>query len=428
MPKRNSQRKPPAVNVPPPSGLIVETRHYKVITPLYGGGAEPAQPDPITVVRASAIRGHLRFWWRATRGGAFDGNLRKMKEAEDKIWGSEGGEGKAGPSKVLIRITRRQPGKSRSKAKNQKGETVDYGDIKSPYGYVAFPLRKTRDTPAGSVWENVAFDLEIRYAQDVREDVLAALWAWETFGGIGARTRRGFGALQLVRVDNQAIAPLPKAKLLAQISNQLRGIEGTWPPGVPHLSSRTRFVMLQQTFRHPDEAWRKLFTNLQRFRQQNARYDRKSGERSDYGLSRWPEANAIRQLLGLRTLFPAGVTPHVIEKFPRGAFGLPIGFEMHHDGDRKLELLGCNSERLASPLILRPIACAEGAAGLALILEWTPLDTDAPYVPPGGLRLQGEGLDEPVESQLTPSEAAQIPVLHGETDVLQAFLNYLKGK
>src|SRR5712692_5047904 len=91
-------RKPPITELqtPPPVapvellGFITQQREYELITPLFGGGVEPGFADPVTVVRATEIRGQLRFWWRAMRGGNpnFDGELRKMKQVEDLIWGA----------------------------------------------------------------------------------------------------------------------------------------------------------------------------------------------------------------------------------------------------------------------------------------------------------------------------------------------------
>ena len=74
------------------------------------------------------------------------------------------------------------------------------------------------------------------------------------------------------------------------------------------------------------------------------------------------------------------VPVHPVQKFPRGKFGLPIIFEFKKDdvrnGDpKKSTLQGSEHDRLASPLILRPIDCSDGAVGLALLLEWEPAKT-----------------------------------------------------
>ena len=67
-------RKPPSITPPPvkqePNNTtITQVREYELITPLFGGGVNPGEADPVTIIRGTAIRGHLRFWWRACRGG-----------------------------------------------------------------------------------------------------------------------------------------------------------------------------------------------------------------------------------------------------------------------------------------------------------------------------------------------------------------------
>jgi CRISPR-associated protein Cmr1 len=109
-----AERKLPAGMENPPDAqssftekMIVETREYELITPLFGGGVEPNTPDPVTTIRATEIRGHLRFWWRATRGGQF-ATIEELKAKEDEIWGTAAKfdkDGKAyGPSPVSISV------------------------------------------------------------------------------------------------------------------------------------------------------------------------------------------------------------------------------------------------------------------------------------------------------------------------------------
>src|SRR5205085_1302593 len=73
--------------------------------------------------------------------------------------------------------------------------------------YAAFPLQHSEEElrqmmpPSKKVRDNVNFRLTISFPSNRKDDVAAALWAWETFGGIGARTRRGFGALHCTNVQ-----------------------------------------------------------------------------------------------------------------------------------------------------------------------------------------------------------------------------------
>ncbi|MFQ3683794.1 type III-B CRISPR module RAMP protein Cmr1, partial [Roseiflexus sp.] len=103
-------RIPPAKQPPKlalrPTDTITEVREYALITPLFGGGVNPASHDPVTVVRPAEIRGQLRFWWRATRGGQFGDDLNTLRAAEEAIWGGpvreENGNARGGQSPVQV--------------------------------------------------------------------------------------------------------------------------------------------------------------------------------------------------------------------------------------------------------------------------------------------------------------------------------------
>ena len=162
---------------------------------MFGGGVTPGEADPVTVIRGAEIRGHLRFWWRATRGGAFGGDLKRMKEAEEAIWGSPGAKGRAGPSDVGLSVIVRNTGKPLKPEDSQGRPVRNVGEVRSRDSYAAFPLREKANAV---VLEDVEFDLELSFKADYRKDVEAALWAWETFGGIG-RGRAGDSARCNVR-------------------------------------------------------------------------------------------------------------------------------------------------------------------------------------------------------------------------------------
>jgi CRISPR-associated protein Cmr1 len=407
-------------------GRARQVRRYKVITPLFGGGAEPQQADAVTMVRGSEVRGHLRFWWRATRGGRFEGDLQAMRRVEEAIWGSLGAKGKAGPSSVIVAIPEFKETPVLEKVRNRRGQHVPVGDPGSPLSYVAFPLRPS-DGQAGSLREEgIEFTLSLTFPArleepfqdlDVRQEVEAALWAWETFGGLGGRTRRGFGALQLLEVDGQTVAPPRAGEVERWVRSELAKHvpAGQWREGVPHLGPDATFVVDSPPCADAREAWEQLFNKLRTFRQARSK--------GSYGRSKWPEPDEIRRRTGTHA---SKLAPrHEVRTFPRGQFGLPIVFHFKDEkfGDPpESTLQGAEHERLASPLILRPLACAGGAVGLALRLE-------GPGAPPGGLVLRPKGgASMPVEVRLTRAEARQIDPLDGEPDVLTAFMNYLQER
>ncbi len=441
----------------------IHIRSYRVITPLFGGGVEPQHADPISVVRASEIRGQLRFWWRATQGGQYgpDG-LEKMKQDEDKLWGST-----SNPSMVHVEVRLVDEGKLVT-SYNQRGQQIHIGDPGSPLSYAAFPLRPTgQANKMGGLRFGVRFDLVVTLPKAVqkREQVLAALWAWETFSGIGARTRRGFGAVHCDRVEGIQNAgpwqPLSSKEqdVLRWFQEQLKSFvkPGNGPENVPLINQAQLPVLgkpanieaFQQEFERkvhealinsecpPAQvkdwlpaliAWYYPIEQMRKFRQ--SRHNNAQGR--PFGRSHWPEPDEIRWRFSHgfrgRHAHPQPQGRQRRNKFPRAAFGLPIIFQFKdgvdqpqgaHIDPRQTILRGANHDRLASSLILRPLACADGRfVSVALVLN-------APTLPPGGLQL--EDADQPGGIDihpLTPAEAS-FPPLNGKTDVIRAFLNTL---
>lgn len=392
---------------------IEEIRSYELITPLFGGGVEPKVADPITTVRVPEIRGHLRFWWRACRGGQFDGDLDKMKAAEDAIWGSA-----SQPSAVNLALVEVHSGTE------VRDPLAKNSDIPR---YAVFPM----ESDPKPLREAIRFKLGIHYEKKIaykykdqekmlsgKAEIEAALWAWETFGGIGGRTRRGFGAVQCT----DPAKPIPAPKVADHIRAMLEHhvVEGEWPKDVPHLS-KTVTVKVTDFSRNATQAWNSLISELKNFRQYRVSGNKKKG----FGRSRWPEPDEIRRRTG-QAASKLSKPISKISKFPRGQFGLPIIFHFKDQGDpEETTLQGKEHDRFASRLILRPFACVDNkAVGLAMVLE-------GPTNPPGGLVLKGAPGNPAVSSELDPLEARNIEPLNieplrGETDVLKAFLNTLK--
>jgi CRISPR-associated protein Cmr1 len=417
---------PPPVTKRPDDRFMSQTRQYRLVTPLFGGGVVPAEADPVMVIRGTEIRGHLRFWWRACRGGQSNGDLQAMKETEDRLWGASSTEARPRPSLVQVSVVIDSEGTSDMPFEvvpgrgNKPKTTPRAASIVPPYA--AFPLQPGRDEATvgmqtKAVRLGVSFTLTIAYPKELQAEVEAALWAWENFGGLGARTRRGFGTLCCTQIDGQAV-PLPETGQVEAVIRQglqKHVVNGKWPHGVAHLSRNVQFKITPGT--DALSAWRALIDRLRRFRQ--ARNPGSQPKRR--GRSQWPEPDAIRRLTGRKARLHADALS-TTDKFPRAVFGLPVIFHFKDEatGDPfDTTLKGTSSERLASPLILRPITCAKNrAVGLALVLE-------SPYIPPDGLILKGAPGDPRVRADLTLAEAKKIKPLNGQTDVFQAFLKTL---
>ena len=98
------------------SDFVVAVR-CTLITPMFGGGVRPGEVDCDMPIRASALRGQLRFWWRLLNGAG-----RKPTDlfiAESALWGGISSKGprasqvtlqvKAAPAGDQQLIRSRQP-------------------------------------------------------------------------------------------------------------------------------------------------------------------------------------------------------------------------------------------------------------------------------------------------------------------------------
>jgi CRISPR-associated protein Cmr1 len=460
---------PPDVTPKQPTDVITQVREYELITPLFGGGVTTKKADPVTIIRATEIRGQLRFWWRACRGGQnkLEGSPIKMKKEEDIIWGAAYKKGKPTiPSEQTIQISAVvDPSKQVTEVKpfnivpGEDGQNQSRPNWKSRIPtYAAFPLQLTQeelqqDKPQPNVVsDNVYFTLTISFHRNNKEDVEAALWAWETFGGLGARTRRGFGALRCISIKENEhplavdLPPGEQGTVQKWIQSRLKRyvVDGVWANTVPHLNRNGGAfkVISRENSSDPFASWNDLIDSLKNFRQ--TRYPSKNPKAKNPGQSLWSEPSAIRQRTGQS--LPAHKNPipdPLISKFPRAAFGLPIIFKFKdnkkyklndRDSDpRKTILQLKTSERFASPLILKPISCQRRIyVGLALILEGTRLDEDQLIlktqegVPDEWDNLKSSFDQGEVLVIANQSPASQIQIDHN-INALQAFLKYLQG-
>jgi CRISPR-associated protein Cmr1 len=289
--------------------------------------------------------------------------------------------------------------------------------------YAAFSLQASQqefdqgNPPERSVTEKITFIMTITFPEKYEKEIAASLWAWETFGGIGARTRRGFGALQLLSINGEKDADFPAPNKQA-ITSWLKDkftcfVENHgYPENVPHLDHTVQLCIVNAP-QSPMGAWKQLIEKLSAFRQFPDGRD---------GRSKWPEAEAVRYLTRRRYKKHQPL-PHP-RKFPRAAFGLPIVFHFKDakKGDPEdATLQGLDMDRLSSPLILRPLPCSDGkAVGLALLLKGT-------QTPSNLVLVEKKGESHPANAKLEPREANMIEPLHGQQDVLQTFMNYLGG-
>jgi CRISPR-associated protein Cmr1 len=161
-------------------------------------------------LRLPSFKGVLRFWWRALAWSRCGGDLGAIKQQEDALFGSAG----AGQSRILMRLVADE--KPASVAVGQvltvtAGDTAVVGEGARYLGYgvmEAFargprdgrPGTKTGQLTRACLRPPIEFtvccrarDLEQGEVQSLKD----ALISVGTLGGMGAKSRKGYGALVL---------------------------------------------------------------------------------------------------------------------------------------------------------------------------------------------------------------------------------------
>lgn len=351
------------------------TKEYRIslVTPLFGGGVEAGMPDVSLPIRGTSIRGQLQFWWRATRGSGFP-DQEQLFARHAKIWGTTD---RASPVGIYVRGVKASPARACARYdwnQNARGGNggwrlvweTPFASSPLPYALFSFqgkqPASRSEgpeELPAEFV-ETASFTLRLQYPKELSEDIEAAVWAWVNFGGLGARTRRGCGALLCKEFAPGSVNELGHRFKSASF-NSVSGVRA-WP-------TMPSGVLVGNQAQAPIDAWKKAVGLLQAFRQGEG-VGRNAGQQTNRpGRSRWPEPETIRRVTGRHSPQHARLAHIPDDAFPRAEFGLPIVFHFQGQGEPPDTVLYPSSapdgearERMASPLILKPLALANGKA------------------------------------------------------------------
>ena len=303
------------------SGLVtLERRHrdYRVTTttPMMGGGVKTLVPDPKRPIRATSINHGLRRFWRLVwvarcAHGAFKLDDHKaLYEAERLVWGG------------LLRQKPDEPGVASAVRLRVLSPTFDGPLDRQPIffrnlgkhlpKYVVFPAEVTGGKPPHQLMLAPArFGLRVSYDDKRLSDddiamVEEAARLWANFGGLGARTTRGMGSVDVDTEVDGEWAPLPHYSRKEAMGY---GIDVRWRRDEASTSTA------------PEIAWERAVQVLADLRNNQ---DKK-----------WPEARAIRKAIAAHaTAGPLAPEARVFDaagQFPRTQLGLPFLFREKGD-------------------------------------------------------------------------------------------------
>jgi CRISPR-associated protein Cmr1 len=353
-------------------------RSYKIelMTPLFGGGVETRVNDSSLPIRPTSIRGQLQFWWRATVGAQY-ATREELRAAQSAVWGDT-----SQASRVQVRVELlEKPSepkvcaviKPNHKGKDQVFWESPFQNTALPYALFPFqgkPANKEgpKVDPASCI-HSAKFRLTVICHKDIdfAKQVEPALWAWVNFGGLGSRTRRGCGAIKcsmLMAKDRNDKCSMLMAKDRNELIHQLKSYSSpSAPKDWPTLAEA---ILVGDETNNPLDAWSKVIGLLRDFRQA-VNIGRNPGTQPNRpGRSRWPEPETIRRVTGRRHSQHARMQNVPDDAFPRAELGLPIVFHFKDEGEPPDTVLypaagpEGKRDRMATPLILKPLALANG--------------------------------------------------------------------
>jgi CRISPR-associated protein Cmr1 len=231
--------------------LEIEAR-YRVVTPLFCGGANPVSSSEL---RLPSLKGVLRFWWRALAWSRFAGDLDEIKRHEDRLFGSTS----TGQAQVLMRL-----GGSPECAVLERGEvltTLDDSPVGDGARYLGYGVMEAFDSHKKGTRKGqliracipgpLSFPVHLRCRDLDAEDAVQlsdALRAVGLLGGLGAKSRKGYGSLVLERLTEDGVECWTPPSDVDDLKRAIRGLHGTRvSDGLPEftaISAGSRHILL----------------------------------------------------------------------------------------------------------------------------------------------------------------------------------------
>lgn len=355
-------------------GVETLNLHLKLITPMFGGGYEPRNVDEVIYIRPAAIRGHLRFWWRALYGGAY-AEPRDLFKAEEDLWGSADK-----PGKVRLKVEVTNSGIEAPYDKVAPGVSRQEGPRE---GFFLFPFQEQRKQGllAATGRKEVEFSLcvECRGDSACCKQVKRTLKAWIAFGGVGSRTRRGCGSLTVTKDEKEWLPPSNEDGLRKWLNALAADAGSGMSSGQPGLSVLGGATVVLASETDPGAAWRSLGKFWAAFRKGHVGKGHVGSEPYEpTGACRWRDYHILKAARGKNKQGLGLNKPYL---------GLPIIYQRFAPRPGEKEFYAPTIEpegsgRMASPVILKPLAVVGSKARPMVAILRAPM--------PRGVRIDGQ--------------------------------------
>lgn len=388
--------------------MVWTTLAMEVATPLFNGGADPDGSAGFGVandagVRVGSIRGAMRFWFRAMAGGLAGDDLRLLGALERRVFGGIAGPGDDGSSATGSPLILRLPDPPTA----SREYTIPGGRAEAAWIGYLLGLGLMRPAPGGPrlvrqcVTPGTSFELKLRFqhprgtpgavVEAVEALALVSLWMACTYGGFGARVRRGFGGVRITKASGNLPGSWQESWLRTPGAGFCRDHRWPWPwpPQVfgvfgHHLPE---LIRAEGGVAGKPDAWAEVppYPVLSRAYSPSAvvpevfaswhRTLAYAGKQLRLFRGNRPIDDAGRGRARVRTAEWDDVIKGANASFPLGALGLPVGYQEKDTrrtftvnavkpGEPEPEQL-----RRASPLWLRPVGAGSSWALLTFAFQ-----------------------------------------------------------
>ncbi|MBA5248657.1 MAG: type III-B CRISPR module RAMP protein Cmr1 [Gammaproteobacteria bacterium] len=168
------------------------TATYKIVTPMFISGADQTKAE----LRIPSIKGAIRFWWRALNGCQYK-TTEALYAAEAKIFGGTYQDEKnktiAIQSTILFSFDKKQ--------ESLLSKDTKYKENYSNHKAIVY-LAGQGVANETQYLLNTKFTLCLKSKSAIHPTVINAITLWGLLGGLGERSRKGFGSVAIQSIKN----------------------------------------------------------------------------------------------------------------------------------------------------------------------------------------------------------------------------------
>jgi CRISPR-associated protein Cmr1 len=205
------------------ASVYILSATFAVNTPLFAGGAAPGASAEL---RPPSVKGVLRFWWRALAWSRHTGDLQAIRQKEAEIFGAAGDDKTGRQASFLLRV---RPTTLVVLPKDQvlngaDGKVVGVGARYFGYGLMGAFGASAGKTTRPCLKAPFEFTVELVSRGGLDSTVVDALKLMGLLGGLGSRTRRGWGSLSLLSLKGDGVNDWQAPRSAKDYERELRRI------------------------------------------------------------------------------------------------------------------------------------------------------------------------------------------------------------